>query len=90
MAWLIERWFGPAFNLDSLRRVLGFFAYLLPPQRRPPPRVPRSRWSCSGPSTAAFFDVWKVWFASAALGVITVAPLLDWDRRGRPRCAIRA
>jgi hypothetical protein len=23
--WLIERWFGPAFNLDSLRRVLGFF-----------------------------------------------------------------
>ena len=24
--WLIERWFGPAFNLDSLRRVLGFFA----------------------------------------------------------------
>ncbi len=24
--WLIERWFGPAFNLDSLCRVLGFFA----------------------------------------------------------------
>ena len=26
VAWLIERWFGPAFNLESLRRVLGFFA----------------------------------------------------------------
>jgi integral membrane sensor domain MASE1 len=23
-AWLIGRWFGPVFNLDSLRRVLGF------------------------------------------------------------------
>ena len=29
-----------------------------------------------GPSTAAFLDVWEVWFASDALGIVTVAPLL--------------
>ena len=26
VAWLIERWFGPVFNLDRLLRVMGFFA----------------------------------------------------------------
>ena len=29
-----------------------------------------------GPSTAALLDVWKVWFPSGALGIVTVAPLL--------------
>jgi PAS domain S-box-containing protein len=73
--WLIERWFGPAFNLDGLRRVLGLFAATAV-------ATAIAAFGASGamklfgPSTASFLDVWKVWFASDALGVITVAPLL--------------
>jgi integral membrane sensor domain MASE1 len=75
VAWLIERWFGPAFNLDNLRRVLGFFASAAAATATAAAGAAFAM-KLFGPSTAAFFDVWKVWFASAALGVITVAPLL--------------
>ena len=73
--WLIERWFGTAFNVDSLRRVLGFFAAaaLAPAMAAV---GASAAMKVFGPSTAGFLDVWKVWFASDALGIITVAPLL--------------
>jgi PAS domain S-box-containing protein len=73
--WLIERWFGPAFNLDSLRRVLGFFAAAAVATAAAAVGATVAM-QLFGPSTAAFFDVWHVWFAADALGVITVAPLL--------------
>jgi PAS domain-containing protein len=75
VAWLIERWFGPAFNLDSLRRVLGFFASAAAATATAAAGAAFAM-KLFGPSTAGLLDVWKVWFPSAALGVITVAPLL--------------
>jgi PAS domain S-box-containing protein len=73
--WLIERWFGPAFSLDSLRRVLGFFAAAAVATATA--AVPASgAMTLFGSSTAAFLDIWEVWFASDALGIITVAPVL--------------
>jgi PAS domain S-box-containing protein len=75
VAWLIERWFGPAFNLDNLRRVLGFFASAAAATATAAAGASFAM-KLFGPSTAGFLDVWKVWFASDALGVMTVAPLL--------------
>jgi PAS domain S-box-containing protein len=73
--WLIERWFGPGFNLDSLRRVLGFFAAAV---LAPAIAAVGSSGAMKlfGPSTASFLDIWGVWFASDAVGIIAVAPLL--------------
>ena len=73
--WLIERWFGPAFNLDSLRRVVGFFAAAAIATATAAAGASVAM-KVFGPSTAALLDVWKVWFPSGALGVVTVAPLL--------------
>ena len=73
--WLIERRFGPAFNLDSLRRVLGFFAAAIIATATAAVGASGAM-KLFGPSTAEFLDVWEVWFASDALGIITVAPLL--------------
>jgi PAS domain S-box-containing protein len=75
VTWLIGRWFGPAFNLDSLRRVLGLFAAAAMATATAAVGASAAM-TLFGPSTAAFFDVWEVWFASDALGIITVAPLL--------------
>jgi integral membrane sensor domain MASE1 len=73
--WLIERWFGTAFDLGSLRRVLGFFAAATVATATAAVGASAAM-TLFGPSTAAFPDVWKVWFTSDALGIITVAPLL--------------
>ena len=73
--WLIERWFGPAFNLDSLRRVVGFFAAAAIATATAAAGASVAM-KLFGPSTAELLDVWKVWFPSDALGVVTVAPLL--------------
>src|SRR5262245_45866210 len=73
--WLIERSFGTAFDLDSVRRVLGFFG-----AAAAGPAIAAVGASGAmqlfGPSTAGFLDIWKVWFASDTLGIIAVAPLL--------------
>jgi PAS domain S-box-containing protein len=73
--WLIERWFGTAFNLDSVRRALGFLAVaaLAPAIAAVGASGAMQLFS---PSTAGFLDFWKVWFASDALGIVAVAPLL--------------
>jgi PAS domain S-box-containing protein len=73
--WLLERWFGPVFNLDTLRRVAGFFAAAAVATATAAAGASGAM-KLFGPSTVEFLDVWKVWFASDALGVITVAPLL--------------
>ena len=87
--WLIERWFGLVFNFDTLRRVAGFFAAAAVATATAAAGASGAM-KLFGPSTAQFLDVWKVWFASDALGVITVAPLLIGVRRGRTRCTVVA
>jgi PAS domain S-box-containing protein len=71
---LIERWFGRSFKLGDVPQVLGFLMA-----------------SAIGASVAAMgaaiavgliqstaspFIVWRFWFASCLLGIVTVAPLL--------------
>jgi PAS domain S-box-containing protein len=75
IAGLIERYFGPVFNLDRLSHVLGFLGAVV------------AGTAISGvggtlgyvlfhTSTAPPLTIWYHWFTSDALGVITVAPLL--------------
>src|SRR5262245_36633644 len=75
VAWLIERWSGPSFQLDSLRGVLTF---LVAATVATATIAVGAAWAMSlfGPSTAPLLSVWHIWFASDALGMITVAPLL--------------
>ena len=75
VAWLIKRSFGPAFELDSLRRVLGFFAAAAVATAVAAVGASGAM-KLFGPSTASFLEIWKVWFTSDALGIISVAPLL--------------
>ena len=74
-AGLIERQFGSGFTLDRVRKVLGLLAAA----------VLGSAISGIGGvlgfklfhfSTASTLTIWQHWFASDALGILTVAPLL--------------
>ena len=67
VTWLIERWFGPAFNLDSLRHVVGFFAAAAIATATAAAGASVAM-ELFGPSTAETLAVWKVWFPSGALG----------------------
>lgn len=74
-AWLVERYFGSNFTLDSLRHVLGLLAAAV---------VGTAVSGIGGTagfiyfhsSTAPILTTWEHWFASDALGIVTVAPLL--------------
>src|SRR5215831_16520648 len=74
VAWLIEHWFGRPFAFNDLRRVLAFVVA-----------------ACFGAAasalggapimniihtTAPFWDVWRAWFLSDGVGIVTVAPLV--------------
>jgi PAS domain S-box-containing protein len=74
-AWLIERYFGSRFTLNSLRNVLGLLA------------AAAAATAASGiggmlafklfhSPTAPMWTTWQHWFASDAIGIITVAPLV--------------
>ena len=78
-AWLIERYFGSKFSLGRLRHVLGLFGVAI------------TATAVSGIGGAAVFEllhspdapalnpaltVFKHWFTSDAIGIITVAPLI--------------
>jgi integral membrane sensor domain MASE1 len=75
LAWLIEYWFGLDFNLDALRRVVGFFLATA---------LATSMSGIAGAagivlfhsSEASMLTVWMRWLASDAIGVVTVAPLM--------------
>jgi PAS domain S-box-containing protein len=73
-AWLIQRWFGPAFKLEEVAQVLGFV-------------VASAIAAAIGAVGAAIavscveptefpLQVWRVWFSAGLLGTVTVAPLL--------------
>jgi PAS domain S-box-containing protein len=74
-AWLIERYAGPRFTLGRLRHVLALLAAAV---------VATAVSGVGGTaayiflqnSTAPIITTWQHWFASDAVGIITVAPLL--------------
>jgi PAS domain S-box-containing protein len=74
-AVLIERYFGPQFGLDRLRNVLGLLMGAI---------IATAASGIGGAlafkylehSTAPILTTWHHWFASDALGILTVAPLL--------------
>jgi PAS domain S-box-containing protein len=74
-AWLIERFFGSPFNLDRLSHVLGLLGAAI---------IATAVSGIGGTlgfalfhdATASIFVTWQNWFASDALGIITIAPLL--------------
>ena len=75
VAWLIERFLGPVFGLDSFRRVLGFFLAT---------GLATAISAIGGTTGFALFQTsqtsglttWLSWFASDAIGIVTVAPLI--------------
>jgi len=75
VAWLIRHYFGENFRLESLRNVLGFFM-----AAAAGPFVSGSLATVGFilfySSTAPVLTTWFNWFASDALGIIMVAPLL--------------
>jgi PAS domain S-box-containing protein len=74
-AFLVERQFGSDFSLDRLRHVLGLLAAAA---------LGAAVSGVGGTlgfklfhgSTAPSLTIWQHWFASDALGIVTVAPLL--------------
>jgi len=74
-AWLIERYFGLGFNLGKLSHVLGMLVCAI---------VATAVSGIGGTagflyfhsSNASILTIWQHWFASDALGIITVAPLI--------------
>lgn len=75
MAGLIERYFGSAFSLDSLRQVLGLVAAAI---------VGTTAAAIGGTvgvvlvqgSTAPALTIWNHWLTSNVPGIVAVAPLL--------------
>ena len=75
IAWLIEHHFGSGFSLDSSRRVLGLFLATA---------VGTAISGIGGTSGLIVFQgseapiltTWLNWFASDAIGVMAVAPMV--------------
>ena len=72
-AWLLERWFAGVFRLEDVSQVLGFLVA----------SAIGAAMGAVGAGIAISFveptialHVWRLWFASCSLGMITVAPLL--------------
>src|SRR5262249_50113230 len=88
-AWLIERYVGPRFTLGRLRHVLALLAAAI---------VATAVSGIGGTtayvlfhnSTAPIVTTWQHWFASDAVGIITVAPLLVGFAAGLRRPPPRA
>ena len=74
VAWLLERWFGRPFTFGDLRRVVGFFgaAALATATSAVGGAVIMTELHIAAP----FWDVWRTWFLSDAVGIVVVAPLL--------------
>jgi signal transduction histidine kinase len=74
VAWLIERRFGSAFSLGKLPCVLGLVAAAIVGSATSGIGAAAFVWFRS--STAPVLITWYHWFASDALGIVIVAPLL--------------
>src|SRR5262245_47054568 len=86
-AWLIERWFGSTFNLEDVRRALGFFTAIAIGAATA--AVGSATAINLVEPTASPLYIWCIWFAASSLGIVTVAPLLigfgDVERERLPR-----
>ena len=74
VAWLIERWFGPTFNLGDVRQALGFLVASAA-------GAALAALGAAGAvslvhSAASQLNIWRLWFAACLLGIVTVAPLI--------------
>jgi PAS domain S-box-containing protein len=74
VAWLLERWFGPAFSFSDMSRIVGFVAAAA---------IAAAVSALGGTASisslhagAPLFDIWSAWFLSGTLGIIVVAPLV--------------
>src|SRR5262245_6789909 len=73
-AWLVERWFGREFKLEDIFQVLGFLAA----------SAIGAAMAAAGAAlaislmqaAASPLDLWRLWFASCLLGIVTMAPLV--------------
>jgi two-component sensor histidine kinase/integral membrane sensor domain MASE1 len=73
-AWLVERWYSRPFRLEEVFQVLGFLAA----------SAVGAAFAAGGAAVAVSFaqtvapplDVWRLWFASCLLGIVTIAPLV--------------
>ena len=73
-AWLVARWFGQPFRLDNLNRVLGFL--LAATLGAATAAIGGAITMKLFHTTAPVLSIWRVWFASDGLGIVTIAPLL--------------
>src|SRR5580692_11701391 len=76
VAGLIERWYGPLFELNTLRRVIGLFAATIAATVVSGIIGTIGFVRFHGAAPASVSTVWFHWFASDALGTLTVAPLV--------------
>jgi PAS domain S-box-containing protein len=74
VAWLLDRWFGPAFGFGDLRRVFGFFAAA---------GLAAAASGVGGAATmtmfhtaSPFWEIWRTWFLSDGVGIVVVAPFV--------------
>jgi PAS domain S-box-containing protein len=73
VAWLLERWFGSAFTFSDVRRVVCFFAAA---------GFAAATFALGGAAVMVeltatpFWEVWRLWFLSHAIGIVVVAPCL--------------
>ena len=74
-AWLIERYFGLGFGLDRLRSVVGLVTAAVVSNAASAVCGTVAYELLQSP-TAPFWVIWQRWFASGAIGTITVAPLV--------------
>jgi two-component sensor histidine kinase/integral membrane sensor domain MASE1 len=74
-AWLIERYFGSPFSLDRLRNVLGLLAAAVVANAVSAVGATVAHRLFLSP-TAPIWTTWQHWFASGAVGIVTVAPLV--------------
>jgi PAS domain S-box-containing protein len=74
-AWLIERYIGPDFTLDRLRRVIALLLAAIISTALSGMGGALGYKLLHSPD-APFLTTWYNWFASDAMGIITVAPLI--------------
>jgi two-component sensor histidine kinase len=73
-SWLVERWFGRSFKLEDMLQVIGFLGA----------SAVGAAIAAAGAAVAVSLvnaiasplEVWRLWFASCLLGIVTVAPLV--------------
>ena len=71
-AWLVERWFGRQFKLEDVFQVLGF---LLASAIAAAVAAAGAAVAISlVQATTSSLGVWRLWFASCLLGIVTMRP----------------